>query len=71
MDEVDLMNGYVAASNWPAAESECRKGLEKEPGSHWWFIHLGLTLIEQGRYKEAKKALSQAEAARKHCPLVQ
>ena len=43
-----LLNKYHAAEKWDKAVEVCRRALEKEPDSHWWYIHLGISLIESG-----------------------
>jgi len=65
-----IMNDYIAAGEWAKAEKQCQKALARDPGNHWWLIHLGLTLIETKRYPEAKEALDEADQATPHCPLV-
>lgn len=66
-----LIHKYHAAEKWDKAVAVCRRAMEKEPDSHWWYIHLGISLIEQGNLKAGEKALDKADKIKGHCPLVQ
>jgi len=66
-----LLHKYQGAEKWALAEKVCERALKKEPDSHWWYIHYGLTLIELGKHKAAHKALDKADKIKQHCPLVQ
>lgn len=66
-----LLNKYHAAEKWDKAVEVCRRALKAEPDSHWWYIHLGISLIEMGNLKAATKALDKADEIKPHCPLVQ
>jgi tetratricopeptide (TPR) repeat protein len=66
-----LLHKYHTAEKWDKAVEVCRCALKKEPDSHWWYIHLGISLIETGSLKAAQKAFDKADKIKKNCPLVQ
>lgn len=68
--EEKLLHQYQAAEQWAKAAKVCERVLKKED-SHWWYIHYGMSLIELGKFKQAKKVLEKADEGEGYCPLTQ
>ena len=65
----DRINDLFHRKKWDAARKLLELARKKDPNSHWLLTQLGVTLYEQGKYKDALKMFLASQKIVPDCPL--